>query len=147
MVLYRQNSPVIDVHINKTFADFTGCPNGMFRDDANAAALSQHGIDAEQFTFRAQRLSNHLSRSRARRVRIYTTCSSCAGQYYIPSSVKNASGHSFDAGCTAWCGLATVGCGHYTRLPNPGGCNAWYRCGGTFVPSHELGHNFGLLHA
>merc|ERR1719480_579584 len=33
----------------------------------------------------------------------------------------------------AWAGLATVGCGHPSRLPNPGACWAMYRAGGAFV--------------
>jgi len=59
-------------------------------------------------------------------------------EYFIP--------YSPNGGCT-WGGLANVGCGYYTDLPRPGGCNAWYRVGGPFVRAHEIGHNLGFLHA
>ena len=48
-----------------------------------------------------------------------------------------------------WTGLGKIGCGHHSRLPRPGGCNAWYNTNRNLVglQAHELGHNLGLRHS
>lgn len=59
-------------------------------------------------------------------------------EYFIPRDTP---------GCSGWAGLANVGCGAPSTLPNPGACRAWYRYKDTYVRAHELGHNLGLSHA
>jgi len=54
-------------------------------------------------------------------------------------------------GC-GWAGLATVGCGRPGNSPRNGACWSMYHGGSNFghsiiTQAHELGHNFGLLHA
>lgn len=49
-------------------------------------------------------------------------------------------------GC-GWAGLATVGCGRPRNAPRAGACWSLYRGISARVQAHELGHNFGLLHA
>merc|ERR1719336_389879 len=49
-------------------------------------------------------------------------------------------------GSCGWAGLAVVGCGHFSRLPNPGGCWSYNLYGGAWLRQHELGHNQGILH-
>merc|ERR1719210_3185681 len=50
-------------------------------------------------------------------------------------------------GSCGWAVLAVVGCGHYSKLPNPGGCWAYYRYNyGGSIRGHELGHNQGIIH-
>ena len=51
-----------------------------------------------------------------------------------------------NGGCS-WAGLANVGCGHPSVLPNKGGCKLYYRYGLPYVRAHELGHTLGLRHA
>ena len=63
-------------------------------------------------------------------------------EIFIPHDINGD-----DNGCTPWGAQADVGNGHPSRIPNPGASNALYRQGGPFVRAHELGHNFGLLHA
>lgn len=53
---------------------------------------------------------------------------------------------SHTGGC-GWGGLANVGCGYYSYIGTSRTCNAWYRSAVPFVRAHEIGHNFGLLHA
>jgi len=54
--------------------------------------------------------------------------------------------HPRTIGRCGWAGLAGVGCGHYSRLPNPGGCFCHARFAGAWVQQHELGHNQGIVH-
>jgi hypothetical protein len=66
-------------------------------------------------------------------------------EFLIPS-------HRGDGQTCGWGGLADVGCGHYSLLPqlnsiNSVHCRAWFRSSSNFVRAHELGHNLGLLHA
>jgi hypothetical protein len=49
-------------------------------------------------------------------------------------------------GC-GWAGIAQVGCGRPSNPARAGACWSMYRNERAFVQAHELGHNFGLLHA
>jgi len=49
-------------------------------------------------------------------------------------------------GSCGWAGLANVGCGHFSKLPNPGACWTYNLWGGMWLRRHELGHNQGLIH-
>lgn len=55
-------------------------------------------------------------------------------------------GRPGNGGCL-WAGIANVGCGHPSVLPNPGGCRLYYRFGQPYVRAHEIGHSLGLRHA
>eukprot|EP00931_Biecheleriopsis_adriatica_P119764 TRINITY_DN9495_c0_g1_i2.p1 TRINITY_DN9495_c0_g1~~TRINITY_DN9495_c0_g1_i2.p1 ORF type:complete len:1067 (+),score=138.55 TRINITY_DN9495_c0_g1_i2:87-3287(+) len=49
-------------------------------------------------------------------------------------------------GSCGWAGIANVGCGRFSKLPNPGGCWAMNLYAGAGIRSHELGHNQGIIH-
>eukprot|EP00930_Biecheleria_cincta_P086300 TRINITY_DN75608_c0_g1_i1.p1 TRINITY_DN75608_c0_g1~~TRINITY_DN75608_c0_g1_i1.p1 ORF type:complete len:903 (-),score=83.77 TRINITY_DN75608_c0_g1_i1:279-2987(-) len=60
-------------------------------------------------------------------------------EFFLPRQPGNG-------GCL-WAGIANVGCGHPSALPNKGGCRLYYRYGLAYVRAHELGHSLGLRHA
>jgi len=49
-------------------------------------------------------------------------------------------------GC-GWLGVASLGCGRPGSSAKPGACWSMYRLDKPFTQAHELGHNFGLMHA
>lgn len=111
---------VVTVHMGKNWEDET-CNWKTIGSDAFRKAKEQFpGLDPNAYDFR---------------------------EIFMPHSMKKECKGTI---LTGWgfvrSGVALWGCGHPQYLPSPGACTAWYSGGDTFVRSHELGHNLGMLH-
>jgi len=96
-------------------------------------------------------LSGSVPKSWAREVK---ACNVGEIQRAVTNAIPKSKDHMYrmlfipnePKGC-GWAGVAPVGCGKPGNSAKPGACWSMYRSDKPFVQAHELGHNFGLLHA